>query len=86
MLSKNHYILLIIGIVSLIVIILTPYGIDIGIGPGPLRLLAILWEYFALQVVRWFTVLVYVPYYFFRFITLYYVIRYIMGTVTKKKP
>lgn len=85
MLSKNNYTLLIIGIVSLIVVILTPYGIDIDIGPGPNRLLAILWEYFALAVIRWFTVLLYVPYYFFRFITLYYVMRYIIGTVSKKK-
>lgn len=85
MLSKNQYIFYIIGIMSLLVILLTPYGIDIDIGPGPIRLLAILWEYFALEVIRWFTVLIYVPYYFFRFITLYYVMRYIMGMCSKKK-
>ncbi|MFX1386478.1 MAG: hypothetical protein ACFE9M_04610 [Promethearchaeota archaeon] len=85
MLSKNQDIFYIIGIMSLLVILLTPYGIDIDIGPGPIRLLAILWEYFALEVIRWFTVLIYVPYYFFRFITLYYVMRYIMGICSKKK-
>ena len=85
MLTKNQFLLILIGIISLLVILLTPYGIDIDIGPSPIRLLAILWEYFALAVIRWFTVLRYVPYYFFRFITLYYVMKYIMGTVSKKK-
>lgn len=85
MLSKNQYKFYIIGIISLLVILLTPYGIDIDIGPGPVRLLAILWEYFALAVIRWFTVLIYFPFYIFRFITFYYVIKYILGTVSKKK-
>ncbi|MFX0002145.1 MAG: hypothetical protein ACFE9C_03655 [Candidatus Hodarchaeota archaeon] len=85
MFSKNQNKLIIIGLISLLIVILTPYGFDLDIGPGPNRLLAILWEYFALVVIRWFTVLIYFPYYFFRFITLYYIIRYIMGKVTKKK-
>ncbi|MFX1431408.1 MAG: hypothetical protein ACFFCY_14675 [Promethearchaeota archaeon] len=85
MFLKNQNKLIIIGIVSLIIVFLTPYGFDLDIGPGPYRLLAILWEYFALAVIRWFTVLLYVPYYFFRFITLYYIMRFIMGKVTKKK-
>ncbi|MFX0030918.1 MAG: hypothetical protein ACFE9N_05485 [Promethearchaeota archaeon] len=85
MLTKNKILLILIGIFSLLIILLTPYGIDIDIGPGPVRLLAIFWEFFALTVIRWFTVLIYVPYYFFRFITFYYVMRYIIGTVSKKK-
>ncbi|MFX0022516.1 MAG: hypothetical protein ACFE9S_09315 [Candidatus Hermodarchaeota archaeon] len=85
MLSKDQYRLIFIGIISLVIVLLTPYGFDIDIGPGPNRLLAILWEYFALAVIRWFTVLIYFPYYFFRFITLYYLMSYIMGRVSKKK-
>ncbi|UCC19895.1 MAG: hypothetical protein JSV62_01055 [Promethearchaeota archaeon] len=83
--TKNQIILILIGIISFLIVLLTPYGIDIDIGPGPVRLLAILWEYFALTVIRWFTVLIYIPYYIFRFITLYYIMRYIMGTTSKKK-
>jgi len=85
MTKKNKYLLILIGILSLIIILLTPYGLDIDIGPGPNRLLAILWEYFALADIRWFTVLIYIPYYFFRFITLYYLMRYIMGKNSKMK-
>ncbi|MFW9819551.1 MAG: hypothetical protein ACFFE5_08065 [Candidatus Thorarchaeota archaeon] len=85
MFSKNKNKLFIIGIITLLVVILTPYGFDLDIGPGPNRLLAILWEYFALAVIRWFTVFTYLPFYFFRFISLYYIIRYIMGTISKKK-
>jgi len=71
MFSKTQNKLLFIVFISLVVIFLTPYGIDIDIGPGPVRLLAILWEYFALAVIRWFTVLIYFPFYIFRFITFY---------------
>ena len=85
MTKKNKYLLILIGILSLIIILLTPYGLDIDIGPGPNRLLAILWEYFALADIRWFTVLIYIPYYFFRFITLYCLMRYIMGKNSKMK-
>jgi hypothetical protein len=77
--------IILIGIVSLLIVFLTPYGFDIDLGPGPNRLLAILWEFWALEVFRWFTVLEYFPYYFLRFIVTYYMIKYIMGTVTRKK-
>ncbi|NVM35438.1 MAG: hypothetical protein HWN81_07570 [Candidatus Lokiarchaeota archaeon] len=82
--SKNPYILFIIGIISLLIIFLTPYCFEIDL-TGTNRFLAILWEYGALGGFRWFTVFQYVPIYFFRFITLYYVIKYIMGVVSRKK-
>ncbi len=85
MLVKNKYTIILIGIISLLIVFLTPYGFDIDLGPGPNRLLAILWEFWALEVFRWFTVLEYFPYYFLRFIVTYYMIKYIMGTVTRKK-
>ncbi len=85
MLTKNQYLLILFGILSLLVILLTPYGFHIDLGPGPNSLMAILWEYRDLDVFRWFTVLEYFPYYIFRFVALFYVMRYIMGTVSKKK-
>ena len=85
MLTKNQYLLIFIGFLSLIVILLTPYGFHIDLGPGPNSLFAILWEFEELEVFRWFTVLEYVPYYFFRFIALFYVMRYLMDAVSKKK-
>jgi len=85
MLTKNQYLLILFGILSLLVILLTPYGFHIDLGPGPNSLMAILWEYRDLEVFRWFTVLEYFPYYIFRFVALFYVMRYIMGTVSKKK-
>ena len=85
MVTKNQYLLIFIGFLSLIIIFLTPYGFHIDLGPGPNSLMAILWEYRDLEVFRWFTVLEYFPYYIFRFITLYYIIKYITSVVSKKK-
>ncbi|MFX1380307.1 MAG: hypothetical protein ACFFA4_14560 [Promethearchaeota archaeon] len=85
MTSKNQFIFCFIGFISLIIVILTPYGFHIDLGPGPNSLMAILWEYWDLSILRWFTVLEFFPYYFFRFIAIYYLIRYIMDKVSIKK-
>ena len=85
MFTKNKYLLVLIGILSLVIILLTPYGFHIDLGPGPNSLMAILWEYWDLDVFRWFTVLEYVPYYLFRFIALFYIMRYLVDAATKKK-
>ncbi|MFX1241884.1 MAG: hypothetical protein ACFFA7_11615 [Promethearchaeota archaeon] len=83
--AKNQYNLFFIGFLSLIIVLLAPYGFHIDLGPGPNNLMAILWEYWTLSIIRWFTVLEYVPYYFFRFITIYYLIRYILDKASLKK-
>ncbi|MFX0007642.1 MAG: hypothetical protein ACFFAV_13050 [Candidatus Hermodarchaeota archaeon] len=85
MMAKNQYNLFFIGFLSLIIVLLAPYGFHIDLGPGPNNLMAILWEYWTLSIIRWFTVLEYVPYYFFRFITIYYLIRYILDKASLKK-
>jgi hypothetical protein len=85
MLVKNKYMLILIGIISLIIIFFTPYCFEIDLGSGPNRFLAILWEYRGLEGFRWFTVFEYVPIYIFRFVSLFYIIRYLMNTVSKKK-
>ena len=85
MMVKNKYIIILIGIISLLIVFLTPYGIDIDLGPGPNRLLAILWELWAFEVFRWFTVFEYFSIYIFRFIAAYYVIRYISGAASRKR-
>lgn len=85
MLAKNKYMLILIGIFSLLIIYLVPYCYEIDLGPGPNRFLAILWEYRGLDGFSWFTVFQYVPFYFFRFVALFYVMRYLMGFVSKKK-
>ena len=83
--TKNQYLLIFIGFLSLIIIFLIPYCFEIDIGPGPNRFLAILWEYRGLDGFRWFTVFQYVPIYIFRFVALFYVMRYLMGIISKKK-
>ena len=83
--SKNQFILFFIGFISLVIVLLTPYGFHIDLGPGPNSLMAILWEYWDLSIIRWFTVLEYFPYYFFRFIVIFYLIRYIVDKVSIKK-
>jgi hypothetical protein len=83
--SKNQFHLLFIGFISLVIVLLTPYGFHIDLGPGPNSLMAILWEYSDLSIIRWFTVLEYVPFYFFRFIAIYYLMRYIMDKISLKK-
>ncbi|MFW9827990.1 MAG: hypothetical protein ACFFEY_10375 [Candidatus Thorarchaeota archaeon] len=85
MLVENKFMIILIGIMSLLILLLTPYGIDIDLGPGPNRLLAILWELLIFDVFSWFTAFEYFPIYFFRFIAAYYVIRYISGAVSRKK-
>ena len=85
MFTKNKYLLVLIGILSLVIILLTPYGFHIDLGPGPNSLMAILWEYWDLDVFRWFTVLEYVPYYLFRFVALFYIMRYLVDATTKKR-
>ena len=85
MIAKNKVIILLIGFISLIIVLLTPYGFHIDLGPGPNSLMAILYEYWDLSIIRWFTVLEYFPYYFFRFIVIYYLIKYMMDKVSLKK-
>jgi hypothetical protein len=85
MMVKNKIIPLVIGFLSLIIVLLTPYGFHIDLGPGPSGLMAILWEYQDFSIIRWFTVFEYVPYYFFRIITIYYLIRYILDKATLKR-
>lgn len=83
--AKNKNLLILIGIISLLIIFLIPYCFEIDLGPGPNRFLAILWEYRGLGGFRWFTVFQYVPVYFFRFVAFFYVMRHLMGIVSKKK-
>ncbi|MFX1569133.1 MAG: hypothetical protein ACFFCV_12280 [Promethearchaeota archaeon] len=85
MLSNNRFKIYLIGLVSLVIVLLTPYGFHIDLGPGPNGLMAILWEYWDFSIIRWFTVLEYFPYYFFRFIVIYYLLKYIMDKATLKK-
>jgi hypothetical protein len=82
---KNQYLLFLVGSISLVVVLLTPYNFSIDLGPGPNSLMAILWEYRDLSIIRWFTVFEYFPLYFFRFIVIYYLIRYIMDKASIKK-
>lgn len=85
MVSKNYYKLLIIGIITLLIVLLTPYGFHIDLGPGPNSIMAILWDYWDLGIFRWFEVFEYFPYYIFRFIAFFSIMRFLMGKVTKKK-
>ena len=85
MISKIQKLHFFIGFISLVIVLLTPYGFSIDLGPGPNSLMAILWEYRDLSIIRWFTVLEYIPFYFFRFITIYYLGRYILDKVSLKK-
>lgn len=82
---RNLSILFIVGILYVIIALLAPYGYHIDLGPGPNSLMAILWEYWDLSVIRWFTVLQYFPFYFFRFVVIYYLVRFFFDKSTIKK-
>jgi hypothetical protein len=44
MLTIDKYFLTLIGFISFLVVLFTPYGFEIDIGPGHHRLLAIFWN------------------------------------------
>ena len=69
----------------LLVVLIIPYGYHIDLGPGPNGLFSVLWDSSDHYGLRLFASLEYFPYYLFRFIVFYVVIKYINNKSSKKR-
>ena len=73
-----------IEILSILIVFLAPYGYHIDLGPGSNGIFAILWDlqvYYGFQI---FESLEYLPYYIFRFVVLFEVIKFFRDKISKK--
>ena len=81
---KNLTILLII-IISILIVLLAPYGYHVDLGPGPNSITAMLWEYSTYYSFRYLVALRYYPqFYFFRIVVLYAIIRFLREKLSRK--
>jgi hypothetical protein len=84
MIHKNRkFILIIIGLLSIIVVFFIPFGYHIDLGPGPDSILAMIWEVPlqpAWYSIRYFSAFMYrLEYCFFRFFFILEIILLIIG-------
>jgi len=83
--DKKRIIIIICGILSIIIVFFAPYGYHIDLGPGPNNLMAIVWdisEYFGFQI---FESLEYFPYYIFRIVVFYEILRFFQEKISGKR-
>jgi hypothetical protein len=83
--KRKNLINLFIIIVSILIILLAPYGYHIDLGPGTNSIIAMLWDYSTYYSFRYLVTLrYYVEFYFFRFAVLYGIVRFLQGKMSKK--
>jgi len=81
---KNLTILLII-IISILIVLLAPFGYRVDLGPGPNSIPAMLWEYSTYYSFRYLVPLRYYPqFYFFRIVILYAIFRFLREKLSRK--
>lgn len=85
----KRYITIIIGLLTILVVFLAPFGIMIDLGPGPNSIVSMIWEVPitpAWYSIRFFSAfLYYFEYIFFRLIFIVYVILLMIGKFNKKR-
>ena len=86
MILKRKYLIdLFIIIISILIVLLAPFGYHIDLGPGPNSITAIFWDYSTYYSFRYLVALrYYVEFYFFRFAVLYGIVRFLQGKMSKK--
>lgn len=86
MILKRKYLIdLFIIIISILIVLLAPFGYHIDLGPGPNSITAILWDYSTYYSFRYLVALrYYVEFYFFRFVVLFGIVRFLQGKMSKK--
>ena len=85
MLKSKNLIILFIIISSILIILLTPFGYHVDLGPGPNTITAMLWDYSANRPFRYFVVFqYYTEFYFFRFVILFAIIGFLAKKLSQK--
>ena len=85
-LDKKVFVKIIIGLLSIIIGVLAPYGYHIDLGPGPNSIIAMIWEYSTYYSFRYFSPLrYYVEFYLFRIVVLYNIFRFLQEKTSTKR-
>ena len=84
-LNRKNLIILLIIIVSILIVLLAPFGYHVDLGPGPNSITAMLWEYSTYYSFRYLMALKYYPqFYIFRIVILYAIIRFLGEKLSRK--
>ena len=85
MLKRKNLINLFIIIISILIVLLAPFGYRVDLGPGPNSIPAMLWEYSTYYSFRYLVPLrYYVQFYIFRIVILYAIIRFLGEKLSRK--
>ena len=83
--KRKNLINLIIIIISILIVLLAPFGYRVDLGPGPNSIPAILWEYSTYYSFRYSVPLrYYAQFSIFRFVILYAIIRFLWEKLSRK--
>ena len=83
--KRKNLVNLFIIIISILIILLAPFGYHIDLGPGPNSITAMLWDYSTYYSFRYLVALrYYVEFYIFRFIILFAIIRFLGEKLSRK--
>ena len=84
-LKRKNLINLSIIIISILIVLLAPFGYHVDLGPGPNSITAMLWEYSTYYSFRYLVVLqYYIQFYVFRIVILYAIIRFLGKKLPRK--
>jgi len=76
---------IIIIIISILIVLLAPFGYHIDLGPGPNSITAMLWDYSVNRPFRYFVALrYYVEFYIFRFVIFLAIIIFLCEKLSRK--
>ncbi len=85
MLKRKNLINIIIIIISILIVLLAPFGYHVDLGPGPNTITAMLWDYSVNRPFRYFVALrYYVEFYIFRFVIFLAIIIFLCEKLSRK--
>ena len=85
MCKRKNLINFIIIIISILIVLLAPFGYHVDLGPGPNTITAILWEYSANRPFRYLVALqYYTEFYIFRIVILFAIILFLVEKLSRK--
>lgn len=83
--KRKNLIILFIIIISILIVLLAPFGYHIDLGPGPNSITAMLWDYSVNRPFRYFVALrYYVEFYIFRFVIFLAIIIFLCEKLSRK--
>jgi len=84
-LNRKNMMDILLIIISIIIVLLAPFGYHIDLGPGPNSVTAILWDYSTNYSFRYFVALqYYVEFYVFRFVIMLALIGFLSLKLSRK--